>query len=68
MVIRVAENEGKNLRYQIYSASGQMMVVQDLTGPESNIDVALLPASTYFIQILSGNETIKTFKLIKHSR
>lgn len=68
LVIRVADNEGKNLRYQIYSASGQMMVAKNLTGAETNIEVEFLPPSTYIIHILWDNETIKTFKLIKHSR
>jgi len=68
LVIRVADNEGKNLRYQIYSASGQMMVAKNLTGTETNIEVEFLPPSTYIIHILSDNKTIKTFKLIKHSR
>lgn len=68
LVIRAVETEGKNFRYQIYNTSGQLVFANDLNGTETNIQVEMLQPSTYFIHILSGNETIKTFKLIKHSR
>jgi hypothetical protein len=67
-IIRTGEIQSRKLRFQMIDLQGQMLESGDLNETETIIHVNSLSPSGYFINILSDDITIKTFKLIKHSR
>lgn len=56
----------KNLSYKVYDISGKQIALQKISTATTNITMANLPASTYFVQVFSPTTKIKTFKVVKH--
>lgn len=67
-VIRTDEIQVSKLRYQVIDVNGHLLESGVLSGKETVVQVNSLSPSVYFIHILAENKTIKTFKLIRHSR
>jgi hypothetical protein len=55
-----------NLRFQLYDLSGIRIQDKKIDNEETEISMDSLMPSVYFLKVLSGNEEIKTFKIIKY--
>lgn len=50
----------------VYDINGALVKQQIIVDRETNIDMADLKAATYFLRIITDNQEIKTFKIIKN--
>ena len=66
-LVRVnVENAGTgNLTYVLSSSGGEQLFTGQFEPPETEIPVESLPPSIYILKIYSGDEEVKSFKIIK---
>jgi hypothetical protein len=55
-----------NTKFQIFNLSGKMIEEKEILNNIENIELSSLASSVYFIKIVSNNQVIKTFKIIKN--
>lgn len=55
-----------NLSYQLMDINGKLLTSDVITKTNTSISMNELPAAIYFIKIISSNQEIKTFKIIKN--
>ncbi|MFW6226702.1 MAG: T9SS type A sorting domain-containing protein [Bacteroidota bacterium] len=63
--LKVESEKLKDLSYQLYNMQGKLLQTKDLIGTETQIDMSNYVPSTYFVRVISGNNSIKEFKIIK---
>jgi opacity protein-like surface antigen len=56
----------ENLTYQLFDAAGRLLISNKITSSKTNIGMGHLAAAPYLLKIISDNETVQTFKLIKN--
>jgi hypothetical protein len=56
----------ENHSYQLFDISGKLLDSRKIESNETIIYLEAYTSSTYFLKITKGNETIKTFKIIKN--
>jgi hypothetical protein len=66
LVLNMSNEDGLQLDYQIVDINGKIVKKDAITSNETNIAVAYLPASIYFLKVLNENTEVKTFKIIKN--
>lgn len=54
------------LSYRLYDMNGKLLQIKKLTGTETQIDMSSYGASSYFVRVISGSQTVKTFKILKY--
>ncbi len=54
-----------NLSYQLYNLNGRILKNEKITGTKTNIVMSGFVPATYFVKVVSGNQKVKTFKIIK---
>ncbi|NLF42197.1 MAG: T9SS type A sorting domain-containing protein [Bacteroidales bacterium] len=58
-------DEAASMHYCLYDINGRLIVLQNITGDETNIDFGGLEPAVYMIRINSGNQVLKTIKVLK---
>ena len=66
MRLRVAEENVKDFSFQVYDMQGKLLQFKKLDGLETQIDMSNYVPSTYFLKVISGNQQIKEFTIIKN--
>jgi Secretion system C-terminal sorting domain len=63
------ENQEPNgeMEYNLTDITGKLITKGNINAKETVIDVAILAEACYFLNVISENKTIKTFKLLKHN-
>ncbi len=56
----------KDLSFQLFDIHGRLLQTQKLTSSNTQIDMTDYIPSTYFIKVISGNQSLKEFKIIKN--
>lgn len=56
----------ESLTWQLFDIAGRLICNNKITGSKTMIAMSHLAASTYLLKIISDNETVQTFKLIKN--
>lgn len=56
----------KDLSYQLYDMQGKLLQTKKLIGTETQIDMSNYVPTIYFVRVISGNQSIKEFKIIKN--
>lgn len=64
--LKLKEYDNKNLAYQLYDMQGNLLVSKKIKGNISTVNMANLPASTYFLQVMDNQKPLKIFKIIKN--
>lgn len=54
------------LRYQLFDAAGRLLSDGGISGADTGISLAALPAATYLLSVRNPDRAIKTFKIIKY--
>ena len=54
-----------SLQVMLFSNNGQYIRAQDVTIPQTDIDMTALSAGTYYLRVTDGQTTLKTFKVVK---
>jgi len=57
----------EDMKYEIFSLDGRLIKIGSILSNQTNIDVDILPAATYFLNVISSNKIIKAFRLIKNN-
>ena len=58
-------DEISGLSYQLFDMSGRLLKSEKIVANQTNIDMQDLVPATYFVKVNQGNETVKSFKIIK---
>ena len=54
-----------SLRVALYNTNGQHVQTVDVAGAQTTINMSALSAGTYFLRVTDGQQTLKTFKVVK---
>jgi hypothetical protein len=65
VILKTGGYDTENLKYYLYTNSGKVLVSGNLQGDETNISMAALLPSAYFLKVMNNTKVIKTFKIIK---
>ena len=63
--LRIDDQLGKDLSYQLYDLRGRLLRQGDITDNITQINMQKLQSATYLINILQNNKRVKSFKVIK---
>ena len=58
-------DEISGLSYQLFDMNGRLLKSEKIVANQTNIDMQDLVSATYFVKVNQGNETVKSFKIIK---
>ncbi len=64
--LKIENEEIKDLSFQLYDLQGKLLRSEKIISNQSSINMGNLISSTYFVKVISGNKTIKEFKIIKN--
>lgn len=66
LILQVGDYNDQQWTYQLYDMQGKLLNSGPITGEQTEINTQNLPASTYFMNIVSvENEQVKSFKIMK---
>jgi hypothetical protein len=65
LILNIGENNLKNMTYQLLSIDGTMLKQNQINSSAEQIDMSALPSGTYLLKILSRQQQLKLFKVIK---
>lgn len=54
-----------SLRAALYNTNGQYIQTVDVAGAQTTINMSALSSGTYFLRVTDGQQTLKTFKVVK---
>jgi hypothetical protein len=54
-----------SLRAALYNTNGQYIQIVDFAGAQTTIDMSASSAGTYYLRVTAGQQTLKTFKVVK---
>ena len=57
----------EEMKYEVFSIDGKLIRTGLISSNQTSIDVDILPAATYFLNVMSSNKILKVFKLIKNN-
>lgn len=57
-----------NLEYQLTDITGKIIKVGKISSVETTIDVLGFPQACYFVNVITSNKILKTFKLLKNNK
>lgn len=63
--LKIESEKMKNLSFQLYNINGKLLQNKKITGTESQINMTGLVSAIYFVIVLSENQIVKSFKIIK---
>ena len=62
----IVETYGRtSLRAALYNTNGQYIQTVDVAGAQTTINMSTLSSGTYFLRVTDGQQTLKTFKVVK---
>jgi len=64
--LRVEKENIKDFSFQVYDIQGKLLQFKKLDGLETQIDMSNYSPSTYFLIVISGNQSVKEFTIIKN--
>jgi hypothetical protein len=63
--LKVDNNTSIGMTYQLYDASGKLLLFKTIENNEASISMQNFVPATYFLKIRDNKKEIKTFKIIK---
>ena len=66
LTLKIGVNEIENLSYWLYEVNGNLIEVQKVLSPDTQISMGNRVSGTYFLKVTSGNTELITFKIIKN--
>jgi hypothetical protein len=66
LILNVGNFELSTLNFELFEVSGKLLESKKITSITETISMENLPSSTYFLKVISNNEEVKTFKIIKN--
>ena len=66
LTLKIQNFNNDDLSYQIYDINGRILKMDKLMNNTTSISMMHLPSAIYFLRVISGQQPIKTFKIIKN--
>ena len=66
LVLKIENTEVTNFTYQLYDATGKILIENKAEGVETTINMSQLSSSYYFLKVLENKKEVKTYKVIKN--
>lgn len=66
LTLKIGVDEIENMSYWLYGVNGNLIEVQKVLSPDTQISMGNRVSGTYFLKITSGNTELITFKIIKN--
>lgn len=66
LILRIEEFNKTDITYLLFDVSGLLIKEGELTGDQATIDVSSLKPAPYLLKVLSNQQEIKSFKIIKN--
>jgi len=66
LILEVESAANEDLYFQLYDMMGKLLVSKKLLNIKTNISMANLAPSTYFLKVTDHQKVVKTFKIIKN--
>jgi hypothetical protein len=67
ITVQINNYNGEKLNYQLYDMNGKLLNSDQIVTEQTKIEMGILPAATYFVNVLSAeNKKIESFKIIKN--
>lgn len=57
-----------SLKVGVFNSNGQLIATHQVQGTHSEFDLSSLAAATYYLRVIDGKKTVKTFKVVKTMR
>ena len=57
--------EDRNLRFRLYDMNGSLLLDKEIVSEETEIFIQDLSSTMYFLKVISKNQEIKVFKIVK---
>lgn len=64
--LKVDNYSFENLEFYLTDITGKQLQTQKITAAETQIQMENLPQAVYFLNVLDGNKSLKSFKIIKN--
>lgn len=65
LFLTIPETSKAASRYELYDASGRIIVSNSIKGKETQIDMQKYNAGVYILRVLDNNQALKSFRIIK---
>jgi len=66
LTLKIEELDLSNLSFQLNDIRGKLLQNEKITGNQTSVVVSNLAPGTYFLNIIQGNNVVKTFKVVKN--
>ena len=66
LTLKIQNFNNEDLSYQIYDINGRMLKTEKLMNLTTPIFMRSFPSAIYFLRVSSGQQPLKTFKIIKN--
>ena len=64
--LKIESETVSNISVQLYDNQGKIMWAQENIDKETQVDMQQFSGGIYFVKVLSGNQNLKTFRIIKN--
>ena len=65
-ILKLKVDDTEGLSYQLHDLQGKLLESKAITSSITSIITSGLPRATYLIKVMSGENKVKTFKVIKN--
>lgn len=66
LTLSLGTMEARQLSYKLFDHKGALILSQNINAISTSIDLQSLPKASYMLQVISEQNTIKTFQIIKN--
>ncbi len=66
LTLKVQNFNNEDLSYQIYDVNGREIKRNKIIDKSTTISMGYLPSAIYFLRVISGQQSLKIFKIIKN--
>lgn len=66
ITLKIGNQDSETLSYQLFDLNGKMLRSEQVTTGQTTIPMDGLSASTYILNVIANNKSIKTFNIIKN--
>ena len=66
LTLKIQNFNNEDLSYQIYDINGRILKMEKLMNNATSISMRYFPSAIYFLRVSSGQQPLKTFKIMKN--
>ncbi len=66
LILSVENFNNEPLSFQFYDILGKLITRQDITAPQTELQLAFLPSAPYLLVVSQAGQRLQTFKIVKN--